>query len=430
MSWRRFFSRNPPTWVRQSARAAVALSLGILVGLSAAEPEILIGVAAIILIVFVTASLRRPDPLVFVAFAMLSMPSLQVPGSPLPLGETIMLLAVMSAFLTLKVRFDPVPRWVRLSLGILAATIVAATVVNGLFTYDAFKRVLHVGVWIMIVVGLIRGLLPRRVAMRGLQVGLVISVLLGFVLLPRSTYAGRFTGLFGDPNVAGLMLVVFGVIAMSGMERRRNQVLLGLLILPALLLAYSRTALMAAVLVMLWIWVGRKLKPIPAVGAILIAALVIAFLPTSLQSIGPFSDRTGSDQLRNRVAAEEIAVVRQKPILGHGAGTATVMVNHGTTRFYFHNSYLAMVQEGGVIALGVVMVLLIGTFLALMALQTTDRRPLLEASMIGTWVMAINLGEVLMELTTPVAIGFALSWVVATRLRDEARSLPAVPAAA
>ena len=420
MSRRRFFSHRTPNWIRQSLRAVIALGLGILVGLSASEPEILVAVAAIILLVFVTASLRRPDPLVFIAFVLLAMPKLHVPGSPLPLGETVLLLAVLSAFLTLKEGLHPLPRWARLALGGFAATLTLSLMVNGLFHYDAFKRLLHVAVWCLVIIGLVRGLLPRKIAMRGLQTGMIISVVFGYLLLPQSRYAGRFTGFFGDPNVAGLLLAVLGAISLAGMQRRRNQVLFAALLLPALVLAYSRTALLAALLVVIWFWVGRRLKPIPGVLAIALAAVAIAFIPTSLQNFGPFSDRTGSDQLRNRVAAEEIAVVRQSPVLGHGPGTATVMVNFGTTRFYFHNSYLAMVQEGGVIALGLVMTLLIGTFLALLALQTTDRQLFLEAAIIGTWVMAINLGEVLLELSTAVTLGFALTYLV--HKRDEIRA--------
>lgn len=424
MSRRRVFGHTAPNWVRQTGRALAALALGTVVGLSAAEPQILIAVAAIILLVFVTASLRRPDPLVFCAFVLLAMPRLHVPKSPLPMGETLMLLAVLSAFLTLKTGLHPLPRWARLSLGAFVATLVVSTMVNGLFEYDNFKRLLHIAVYALVIIGLVRGLLPRKVAMRGLIVGMVISMLSGFILFPKSSYVGRFTGFFGDPNVAGLLLVVLGACALSGIERRRYQVGFVLLLLPALVLTYSRTALLAAVMVILWVWVGRKLKPIPAVAVIAMGAVAIGLLPTSLQQFGPFSDRTGSDQLRDRVSSQEIAVVRQKPILGHGAGTATVMVNYGTTRFYFHNSYLAMAQEGGVVALVLVMMLLIGTFLALMSLNTTDRQPLLEGAIIGVWVVAINLGEVLLELSAAVAIGFALSYVVRTRFRaaDEVES--------
>lgn len=425
---RRFVpSGRPPAWARQSLRAAVALGLGVLVGLSAGEPQLLLIAVAVILLAFITASLHSPDPLVFVAFVALTMPGIRLPGSPLPLGELLMVLAVFSAFMTLRTGAYRMPRWARLALGALVAVLVASTVVNGLFDYDAFKRLLHIAVFALVIVGLVRGLLPRMVALRGLQLGMILTVLSGYVLLPRSNYAGRFTGFFADPNVAGLFIVVVGSVALSGIERLRNRVLFVAWLLPGLVLTYSRTAILAAMVVALWVLVGRRMRAIPAFGAVLLTALAIAILPTSLQSIGPFGDREGSDQLRNRVASEELALVSEKPVLGHGAGTATVMVNYGTTRFYFHNSYLALVQEGGVFALGLMMVLQIGTFLALLALKTTERQPFLGGAVVGVWVMAINLGEVLLALSTAVAIGFALSYVVRRRAPVEPAPVVGAP---
>lgn len=422
--------KRAPNWLRQCGRAAIALSLGVFVGLSAAQPEVLLVVSAFILMLLVTASLTKPDPLVFVAFALLTMPKVHIPGSPLPMGETLMLLAVASAFLTLKSGLFTMPRWSRLLLGAFVGALVLSALVNGLLSYTMFKRLLHIAVYALVIIGLVRGLLPRRAALRGLVVGLVISVTIGLILFPKSRYAGRYTGLFGDPNVAGLLLVVLGLIALTGITTRRNRIIFVGLLLPALALTYSRTAFLAAMVSVLWLVIGRKLKPIPALFVVVAVAVTIAVLPTSLQSIGPFSDRTGSDLLRDRVAAQEIDLISEKPILGHGPGTATVLVNQGTTTFYFHNSYFAMIQEGGIVSLVTVMTLLIGTFLALMSLDTTDRQPLLEAAIIGVWVMSINLGEVLLELSTAVTIGMALAYIVRVRSRTVTSPSAAVPAAA
>ena len=405
-----------------------ALGLGILVGLAAGQPEILVPVAIVIVLMFVTASLRRPDPLVFLGFLFLMMPKLHVPGSPLPVSEIFMLLAVFSAFLTLKKGMYPIPRWTRILLGIFVGSILLSTFVNETFSLDGGKRLLHILVYVLVIIGLIRGLLPRKVAMRGLQIGLVISAVSGVFLLPQSSYVGRVTGLFNDPNVAGLLLVVGGGVALSDIKRRRYQVAFVVALLPALLLTYSRTSLLALLMMGIWLMFGRKLKPIPAFGLVIVGALAIWFLPTSIQKAGPFSDRTGSDQLRDRVASQEIEVVRQSPFVGHGPGSATVMVNFGTTRFFFHNSYLALMQEGGGIALGSFMALSVGALLALMSLDTTDRQPFLEASIIGVWVMSINLGEVILELTSAIAIGFAIAHVVRVRARNEVS--PPVPVAA
>ena len=407
-----------PSWARQGTRAVIALCLGVLVGFSAAVPQLLVAVALVLVALLVTASLRRPDPLVFLAFMFIAMPAVHLPGSPLPLGESLMLLAVFSAFLTLKKGLDQVPRWALFSALGLFGVYVLSAVVNGLHHYTTVKRIVHLLVYVMALVGLVRGLLQRRIALRGIQVGLAISVFVGIVLLPTSFYKGRLTGLFGDPNVAGLVIVVLGSIALAGIRNRRYQVAYAVLLLVGLVLTFSRTALLAAILIALWVWVGRKLRPIPALAAVLVTALVIGVLPTSLQSIGPFNDRTGSDQLRNRVSAQEFKVVKEKPVLGHGPGTATVLVNFGTTKFYFHNSYLALIEEGGVLALIPIGILLIGTLFAMIALDTTDRQPLLEGALIGVAVMAINLGEVLVELSAAVAIGYALAYLASLHRRQ------------
>lgn len=412
-----------PKWLRQATRAAVALCLGVLVGLAAVKPEALMAVAVIIVLVFVTASLTRPDPLVFAGFLLITMPRLHLPGAPLPLGESVMLLAVASAFLTSRRGQYTMPRWARLCLGAFVVAFFASMVFNGLHEYANVKRMLHLCVFALVIVGLVRGLLPHRAAIRGLTVGLAISVISGIVLLPRSTYAGRLTGFFGDPNVAGLLIVTLGCLALNDIARLRNQVIYAAFLVSALVLTYSRTAILAALMVVLWMVIGRRLRPIGAVAVVLVAAITIGVLPTSLQQVGPFSDRVGSDLLRDRIVSEELGSAREKPVLGHGPGTATVMVNYGTTRFYFHNSYLALVQEGGVISLGLLMALLIGTFLAAVSLARDDRRPLLEAAVIGVWVVAINLGEVLLQLSTAVVIGVVLAYVVRTRARTSSPSV-------
>ncbi|MBS1846654.1 MAG: O-antigen ligase family protein [Actinobacteria bacterium] len=394
----------------------MALTLGVLVGLSAFRPEILLVVVAAIMLLFVVAGLNRPDPLVFLAFVMMTMPKVHLPGSPLPVGETLMLLAVISAFLTMKKGLFPMPRWAVVAVVLFLTALTLSTVVNGLFAYSAFKRLLHVVVYIFVIIGLVRGLLPRRVALRGIQVGLPLAILSGLVL-PEDGYHGRLTGLFGDPNVAGMTIVVLGAIALTGLRSARSQKWYAVMLVFGLALTYSRTAMLGALLALIWLWVGRKLRPVTAVFVVALVAVVIAVVPTNVQNFGPFNDRAGSDQLRNRVASQEIKSVQKAVVLGHGAGTATVLVNNGTMVFYFHDSYLAMIQEGGVVSLAIIMTLLIATFLSLMRLDTEDRQPLLEGSIIGVWVMAINLGEVLMDLPTAIALGFALSYIVRVRAR-------------
>ena len=74
-------------------------------------------------------------------------------------------------------------------------------------------------------------------------------------------------------------------------------------------------------------------------------------------------------------------------------------------------------NEGGVLALAVFLALLLGVFLSIVGLDDADRDPWLECALIGVAVMGLNLGEVLVELASAVAIGFALAHLLAVRSR-------------
>lgn len=406
-----------PNWLRQVGRAVLALGLGVFVGLSASEPKLLLGVAALISLVLVVSSLRRPDPFVFLAFAVVVMPKVRIPGSPVPAGEVMMLIAVASAWLTRGRDHLVIPRWFRNASIALVGFYLFSSVVNVLFDYSMMKRMVHIGVFVLIALCLGREMLPTRVAVKGLTVGLVGAALSGLLLISRSAYKGRLTGVFGDPNVAGFLLVVLGPVVLSRIEKRVPRLCLAAFFVVAITLTLSRTALLAVIVFAVWVAVGSRLKRKQSLLVIGLLVLTIGFLPTSVQSIGPFKDRSGSDQLRTRVSTQELTSVGESPIWGHGAGTATVRVNTNEVTFYFHNSYLALVNEGGVLALAMFLTLLLGVFLSIVGLDDADRDPWLECALIGVAVMGLNLGEVLVELASAVAIGFALAHLLAVRSR-------------
>ena len=76
---------------------------------------------------------------------------------------------------------------------------------------------------------------------------------------------------------------------------------------------------------------------------------VVANIPEDLKTFGPFSNRSGSDALRKRIIAQEHVQLADMPWFGHGPGTAKVNIRG--LEFFFHNSYLATRQEGGWLAL-------------------------------------------------------------------------------
>ena len=132
----------------------------------------------------------------------------------------------------------------------------------------------------------------------------------------------------------------------------------------------------------------------------------IAHFPENLKSIGPFADRTGSDALRARiVAAGGDPDHGRTPGIGNGPGTSKVDVLGES--FFFHNSYIALQNEGGRIALALLLLAGLAALIGLVRLGDRLRNVWYEAAIIAVAVCAINLGEVLLELPTALALGMA-----------------------
>ena len=364
----------------------------------------------------------RGDAVFVLAFATLPMTLLTAPGLSLPLSELVVGFAVLVALLRRPGRATRPPAWLSIGLWSVFALLGLSTILNGLETFEAAKRMAHVLLYVLLALTLARGSIPRRAAASGLGLGLVLSAGVGMMaaltdLVPIH-YAGhltglswRLTGLFGDPNVAGYLLVALGSIAVAGRRPGWPRTTLALFLAGAVVLTLSRTSLLALGFGAIWILIGRRLRPALGLGLIAVLGVAVAFLPTAIQSVGPFQNRVGSDELRARIVASELQAISDERLLGHGAGTATVVIDNGLV-FFFHDSYLALVAEGGFATLLVLSIVLLSVFWRLVSLPPRWRDPWLEVSLIAVAVCAINLGEVLLELTAAVAIGLAVGHVL------------------
>ena len=135
-------------------------------------------------------------------------------------------------------------------------------------------------------------------------------------------------------------------------------------------------------------------------------------IPEGLTTFGPFSDRSGSDNLRERIIAQEQVELAGAPWYGSGPGTATVEIRD--LEFFFHNSYLAVRQEGGWGALLLVLALLVFAFVRLsrQAREGDLVAAAAQGAIIGVGVLAITLGEVLLDTPMAVAVALALGHVL------------------
>lgn len=338
---------------------------------------------------------------VLLLFALAVFDGVQIPGTSLPVNSVALLLTVGYAV------WRPTngyvrPAWFPPLLVAVPAWLLASSVLND--HVDA-RRVLSVCLWATVALVLSSGRIPMYAAARGVGLGVTVAGLWALLTIGSSAYEGRITGWFGDPNTAGLFILTGLCIAVPFLATRRSQIIVVLVGVVCLVLTLSRTSLLAAGFAVAWMVLGGRInKFLGAAGMVGLVFWVIN-LPEEAVRIGVFSDRVGSDNLRERIQAAEQASVAQNPWIGHGAGTARVEVDE--FHFFFHNSYLAIRAEAGWIGFALVVALLVGVFLALISLPARRRSVWLEAAVVSVAVCSANLGESLLAIPTALTLGFA-----------------------
>ncbi len=306
---------------------------------------------------------------------------------------------------------------------LLLAALMALLVYSGTANHIEWtRRVGHVAICCGLVWAGATGRLSLRSVGAGLVAGLTAVVALAVVGVGGSSgYEGRLTGFLGDPNAGAYFLAVLGTLGIFFADDRwRVRVALALPLLGGLVLTFSRTGLLAGAFTIAWIVLGRRLGAVGGAAAAAGLVWLVDNIPDDLVLYGPFSNRSGSDALRERIIAQEQVQLADAPWFGNGPGTARVRI--GDLEFFFHNSYLATRQEGGWPALLLVLALIVYAFLRLT--RRARRGDLAaagaQAALIATAVMAVTLGEVLLDTPMAVAVAMALGHA----LRDDPVGTP------
>jgi len=346
---------------------------------------------------------RETKPVDFVAFFAMGFPVLVLPGIGLPVNEVAPLMVCLLAANRVSTSRERIPFWFS---GGLVAVLTMLAVTSYLHDLTPSRRLLHVLLYLVLATLLASGRIHVPSAARGLAVGLCTSITMSIAGFGPDNYAGRLTGYLGDPNAGGYVVAVLGLVALGLGPRGRLRWLLILLALAAVVLTYSRTTLLAVAFAVVWLLIGRRVSV--WAGALLVGAMVyvVAHIPPQLTLFGPFSDRGGSDLLRQRIIAQEHVDISHSPIIGNGAGTATVNLQGDV--FFYHSSYLALQAEGGVVCLVLLVGVIVLTFLSIARMPRDMRNGWLEASLIALMVCAVNVGEILLELPSAIAIGMAM----------------------
>ena len=346
---------------------------------------------------------RETKPVDFVAFFAMGFPVLVLPGIGLPVNEVAPLMVCLLAANRVSTSRERIPFWFS---GGLVAVLTMLAVTSYLHDLTPSRRLLHVLLYLVLATLLASGRIHIPSAARGLAVGLCTSITMSIAGFGPDNYAGRLTGYLGDPNAGGYVVAVLGLVALGLGPRGRLRWLLIFLALAAVVLTYSRTTLLAVAFAVVWLLIGRRVSV--WAGALLVGAMVyvVGHIPPQLTLFGPFSDRGGSDLLRQRIIAQEHVDIAHSPIFGNGAGTATV--NLQGDLFFYHSSYLALQAEGGVVCLVLLVGVIVLTFLSIARMPGDMRNGWLEASLIALMVCAVNVGEILLELPSAIAIGMAM----------------------
>lgn len=341
----------------------------------------------------------------FVLFGSMGFASITLHG--LPLGELALGLVTLVALTKRPTRVPPT-----LLISLILAIPAWMLVVSPIDHVTPYRRLLHLFLWALLAVCIGQGRIHMQTMARGLAAGMVVALGAGLLGVTAHTYlgaigyAGRLTGFVGDPNVAGFYMLVLGLVACAYMGSRKQVLLFLVVATPLLLLTLSRTSLFAAAVCLLWLLIGHRVSSAFGVAALGAVVYAIAHFPARLKQIGPFRDRNGSDQLRERIDQGSALLVHSAGLTGHGPGTSHVPDGAGDF-YFFHNSYESVINEGGWIGFAIVLALLVIAMLYLTRMPLKYRNGWVEAALISAAVVAINLGEVLLELPTAIALGAA-----------------------
>lgn len=270
-------------------------------------------------------------------------------------------------------------------------------------------RVIRLTVTFAFAMVIASGRIDLRSGLWGFVLALVVNVPLFLAGLLPAPYGEYLTGMIGDKNVAGLIYAVAGVLVLYLVRNPWFKYGLFSFLAYSVWLTGSRTSIAALGAAIVWSLAAPHLK---ALGRVLLAIAIywlVELLQEDYSQIGAFSDREGSDLLRERIDAASEIKVQDAGFFGSGLGEAYITFTDEPYRvWFFHNSYWTLLVEGGWIWAAVIVGLTVAVMVRPWKSELTHGQIIGQALGLVLLLCALRLGEVFLTLSWAIAIGFAL----------------------
>lgn len=294
-------------------------------------------------------------------------------------------------------------------LALVALVPVWMTVTAGLNDRWVMTRIGTTLAWAGLVVVLATGRAHAPSVARGALLGLAFGTLTALVGIGPRGYGDRLTGWLADPNGAAMTALTLGISAAVWASVRRPVRWSAVLLVAVTVIAtQSRTGLFALSLVLVWVLLLRRVNVLGAAAVAWIGTEAFRRVPESVLYWGWFSERTGSDALREQISQAQEASVTVRPVVGTGPGTAIVEIDRQP--FFFHSSYLSARAEGGWVLLLLILAVVLAVSIALWRCERSTQTGWLQGSVIAVLVMSTTIGEALLTPSAALMLGLSLRW--------------------
>lgn len=351
----------------------------------------------------VARSVRVPELLVGLSMPFWRYPL--VPGLPTEVIVFALVVAVAS-FARPTVRNTPLP-WVALLYFSMLGSIVAVSVALG---QPWLQRSFRLALLFLLAAVVAQGRLHWKSVLLGGVLSLIVLNAPAFYLgLTPNNYPPFLTGWLGDKNLSGLFYAVLAVFGLALFRKGWHQGAFFVTMFALLWLTGSRTGLAAAVLGLAWWLIRNRLGLLPRLAAFGLGVWLLQWFEETYSRVGAFADREGTDLLRASIHAAEQAKVAGTAWYGRGLNTAWVDLPN-FRQMWFHDSYAALLVEGGIPMFVTMLLLVGGVCLGLLSQRRTvgpDLRAA-EGAIIVLLVCAWQLGEVFFTSVGFFVLGVAL----------------------